>query len=139
MLNNALTKKLREELDKQAGENPFYKHIADFIYHAVTTGNHIDIINEITGGKYTVEGAFEAAQEVAEEQNSAEKTHCAVLDPPTVYGIVAEYIGLKDCISGEEVKAYCIGELTGESVPENVPEPAKTSASLDLGIDSLFD
>lgn len=138
MIENELTKNLREELDKQAGENPFYKHIADFIYHAVTTGNHIDVMNDIAGGKYTVEGAFEAAQEVAEE-NSAKNARCAVLDAPTVYGIVAEYLGLKDCISGEEIKAYCVEELTGETTPEKSPKPTKNSVPLDLGLDSLFD
>lgn len=141
MIENELTKKLREELDKQAGKNPFYKKIADFIYHAVTAGNHIDVMNDITCGKYTVEGAFEAAQEVAEE-NNAENARCVVLDDPDVYGIAAEYFGLKDCISGEEIKAYCVAELTGEPVgntPEKSPETTKNSVSLDLGLDSLFD
>ena len=138
-MTEELKQKLSEALSKQAGDNPDLTDVKDFIFYIIIAGNHFDVAAELIAEKKTVREALEAAADRA--RNMAEENWVRVRDE-TVYVWIAEFLGLKGCISEEEIAAYCIGERTGNAVAAETPKAPETENSsvlLDLGLDNLFD
>lgn len=138
-MTEELKQKLSEALSKQAGDNPVLTAVKNFIFYIITAGNHIDVAAELIAEKKTVREAFDAA---ADQARDMAVQNCACVEDKTVYSWVAEFLGLKGCISEEEIAAYCIGERTGNAVAADTPKAPETennSVSLDLGLDNLFD
>jgi len=138
-MDEKLKATLSDALDKQAGDNPVLTAVKDFIFYIIAAGNHIDVAAELIAEKKTVREAFDAA---ADQARDMAVRNCACVEDKTVYAWVAEFLGLKGCITEEEIAAYCIGERTGNAVATETPKAPETensSVSLDLGLDNLFD
>ena len=134
---NEIFEKLEAALYAEAGNARPLRKIADFIIWAMENGNHEDIadmfFSEDKKKKKTLGGCMSEVKSKAQKQAN---NNCAMIAEPEVYEWVADWLGLSDCLSREEIEQYCYGGAALSAAPAQ-EEPSKP-AGLDLGLDDLF-
>lgn len=129
--------KLHEKLHKDAGKDDAKRRMADFIVWLLGSGNHDDIAGQmIEAGKGapSLNAAFEYVKNKAKEQAVGQ---CACVEDHVVFWNIVKYFNLEDCITPEEVKAYCGGKAEPR---DSEPLHANAESSpFSVDIDSLFD
>lgn len=130
---NEIYEQLKAKLYEKAGADRPLRKVADFMIWALENGNHADITSEKLKDKDPLGSCMGAVKAKAQKHANG---GCAMIAEPEVFEWVAEWLGLKDCLSREEIEKYCSGEaaLPAASAQEEPPK----SSGLDLGLDDLF-
>lgn len=132
-MESKITTQLKDKLYEKAGADMPLRKVAEFIIWALESGNHEDITSEKLKDKDPLRLCMGAVKAKAQKHANG---GCAMIAEPEVFEWVAEWLGLKDCLSREEIEKYCSGEAALPAAPaqEEPPKPA----GLDLGLDDLF-